>query len=173
MITPKGKLLFVFVNGHEDEYPKGNKTGKYSAQLELTENDYNAVKDELTKIWQESSEYQDVVDTVEVMNPTMGIKKKKDKEGKLHYLLKAKVSRYKKDGTERTIAIKDGLNTLLDSSTPIYNGSEGRLMIYPKPFNVGANYGISLYLQEIQLTKASSGSTEEFPIEEDCEEEPF
>ena len=180
MITPKGKLMYVHINGHEEEYPKGNKTGRYTATLELTEENYNRVRDELTKIWEASDEYKEVADVVEVMNPNLGVKKKKDKKtGEIHYLLKAKLTRFKVDKaagekTERFVTIEDGARVRLADDTKIFNGSEGRLMVYPRPYNLGANYGVSLYLQKIQLTKAATGNTEEFPVDdEDMEEAPF
>lgn len=175
MITPKGKLLFVAINGKEDTF-QGKPTGKYSATIEFDEKDYEKVKDELQKVWESSKEYVDVKDEVDVMNPFLGIKKKKDKEGNLHYLLKAKVGRHKKnedgsEGPERVIKIEDGLRQELPSDTDIPNGSLGRLAIYPRPFKMSsATYGLSLSLQKIQLVKAAEYG-EEFPEDDEAMED--
>lgn len=177
MFTPIGKLLFVRINGTEDTY-KDKSTGKYSATIEFDEKEYDKVKADLTKVWESSPEYAEVKDEVEVLNPFLGVKKKKDKEGNVRYLLKAKVNRFKKnkdgsEGPERTIKILNGLNEVLPDNTEIPNGSEGRLMFYPRPYKMSAmNYGLSLGLQKIQLIKAAEYG-EDFPIEESEEEEPF
>lgn len=177
MITPKGRLLFVSINGKEDTY-QGKPTGSYAATIELDEKGYNKLKDELKKAWESSKEYADVKDEVDVMNPNLGVKKKKDKDGNIHYSLKAKISRFKKNkdgsnGEERVIKVVNGLNEEMPESTVIHNGSEGRLAIYPRPYKMSsANYGLSIKLQKIQLVKAAEYG-EEFPEDDEELEEPF
>lgn len=176
MITPKGTLLFVSINGIEDTF-MGTPTGKYAATLELSEQDYDSVKNDLQATWEESKEYTQVKDEVDVLVPNLGIKKKKDKEsGEMHYYVKASTYKTKKnpDGSEkpRVVEIIDGSGSRLPDDTLVYNGSEGRLMFFLKPYNKAGKYGLHLYLTSIQVTKASNGSSEKFPVEND-EEEPF
>lgn len=175
LITPKGTLLFASINGREAQY-QGQPTGRYEITLELTEDEYNKVRENLVKVWEDSQEYKDVKDIVDVMNPALGIKKKKDKDGNIHYRLHAKTYAYKKDSKEpNVVPILDGVNSRLPDNTEIVNGSLGRLDIWPKPFNTGGQYGLSLRLNRIQLTKMGEGNFEPFPVEEDfeTEEEPF
>ena len=173
LFTPKGKLLFVKINGHEGSY-KGTPTGKYEATLEVSKEDWDEFRSVLEGIWMASEEYESVKDEVDVMNPSYGMKKRKDDKGEMHYTIQAKTSRRRKmkDGSEMevTIPIKDGHVQDMPDDTYIMNGSIGRLMVYPKPRKISnANYGITLYLQEIQVTNLNRGSRVEFPVDDDCD----
>lgn len=174
MITPKGKLLFVRINGHEDTFNK-IPNGKWAATIELSEKDWEDMKAQVQARWESSKEYKDVMETVDNPAPNLQLKKKKNKvTGEVYHTLKASAYKMQKksDGTEvpRVIIIRDGSNVQLPDDTPILDGAEGRLKFYTKPYNAMGKYGVHLYLQEIQVTKAASG--EEFPTEDD-EEEPF
>lgn len=171
MITPKGKLLFVSINGNESTM-KGIPTGKYSARLELSKEDYEAFKQQLENVWEASKEYEEVKDEVDVMNPSLGVSKKKDKEtGEIRYYINAKINIKSKDGQERTVIVENGHAERLPDNTQIPNGSTGRLSVYPMPWKSAMGYGLSLKLQKIQLIHVASFKGDEFPIEDDGDEE--
>lgn len=177
MISPKGKLLFVHVNGVEGQY-EGKKNGKYEATLEISKESYEKLMSELNDIWEQSKEYQELKDEVDIMAPTFGLKKKKDSEGVISYRLSARTNRFKKnkDGSTReiTIPIKDGHLNRIPDDTFIRNGCEGRVMFYPAPRKISStNYGLTLYLQEIQVTNLVERPREDFPEEETTEDIPF
>lgn len=172
-LTPKGKLMWVNINGKEDMY-QGKGTGKYSATLELDESSYEELKGKLKEMWETTEEFEKVKEVVEVMNPSIGLKKKKDKDGNIHYLIKAKTNVETKDGKQRLVTVKDGSLDIMPTDVFIRNGSEGRLMIYPAArYLSDSNYGLTMYLMEIQVTSMAEYNGLEFPKEEEDNELPF
>lgn len=162
MFTPLGEIRYLFVNGRHDTFTYNGQTqdSGYTATLVLDDKDARKLKEELINKFKETQEFKDFVEEhdSEPNEINVGIRKKKNKDGKWEWLFKAKtIAEWNnKDGTttEHVIPLYDGQNNRLDDKTQVWSGSKGRLYIMLKPYKTPAGMiGFSPKLNAVQITE--------------------
>ena len=166
---------FTKINGNVDTYtdPRTGVTKEigYSISVELTEEQYEDLRKQMIAVWENSPEYQETIDAGKSgKEPSLGLKKFKDKDGNWHLQFKAKTVKefYNRDtgiSTPNTIRIYDGLNNQLPSDTVITYNSKVVVNFWAKPFISPLMYGISPKLAQIQVIELAGGATGTSPFD--------
>lgn len=166
---------FTKINGNVDTYtdPRTGVTKEigYSISVELTEEQYEELRNQMIAVWENSPEYQETINSGKSgKEPSLGLKKFKDKEGNWHLQFKAKTVKefYNRDtgiATPNTIKIYDGLNNQLPSDTVITYNSKVVVNFWAKPFISPLMYGISPKLAQIQVIELAGGTTGASPFD--------
>lgn len=174
-VTPKGIFRWVCINGEENKAPDGTPTGKYVANLEISEEDYESLKKEIMDFFEGSPEYEELKKLDANINPMLPIGKKQDKDGNVYCVIRTKIPTHiKRDGKEepRVIPILDGRKNRLPDDTKIYAGSKGRIEYFPTVWKTAFGHGVSFKLIGLQVThleEATSG-TSPFPVDTEDED---
>ena len=151
IVTPKGELNWVFINGNPKKDLNGND--RYSVALHFPSDspDLKLIEDKVNAYWEENKPKGQRM-------KSNGIKACKDKEGNLTGYTDVVFwtgTRYP-DGKEKVIKTFNAKNkeVHLDESVRIGNGSIGRVSGSMDLYSANkAEGGVTLYLNAIQITK--------------------
>ena len=173
-LSPKGTFRWVAINGVENKTPDDKPTGKYVANLEISEEDYNKLKDEVMKLFEASDVYKELKKLDANVNPMLPIGKKQDKEGNVYCVLRTKIpTTIKRESGEepRIIPIYDGEQNRLPDDTKVFGGSNGRIEYFPTVWKSAFGHGVSFKLISLQVTHSEEGMSGGCPFPVDTSDE--
>ncbi|BAF69569.1 ssDNA-binding protein [Nitratiruptor sp. SB155-2] len=143
IITPRGKLRWVFVTGQGR--PNLNGENQYQAVLVLPDGSKEAddLIAQIEQFWEDNKPKN-------ARDPkSMGYRTNKDGEIEFNF----KTSTTFPDGTAKKVKIFDSRAVEVTRELKIGNGSEGRISGMMAIYDNGPNKGVTLYLNSIQLLK--------------------
>ena len=174
-LSPKGTFRWVAINGVENKTPDGAPTGKYVANLEISEEDYKALKEEIIKFFVSTDVYKELKKLDANINPMLPIGKKQDKDGNVYCVLRTKIPTTikRKSGKEepRVIPIYDGEQNRLPDDTKVFAGSKGRIEYFPTVWKTAFGHGVSFKLISLQVTHLEEGMGGGCPFPVDTSDE--
>ena len=135
LVTPVAKAVFPHLDAHE-EY-MGQSTGKYSLTLEFAPDAIKGIKKVIAQVGQGKG-----------TNPLKEIAADAEYSAGM-FRLKAK--------SKFPVTIKDKAGKSGVDPSAIANGSEVRAIIGFAPYSTGANQGVTVYLDGVQLLSGGGG----------------
>lgn len=150
IITPKGEILFPHLT--RTETYQGQDTGKYTVTLKFSKEDSDKLIDLLEKEWDAAISKGDLADKKPKRGTAPNLGFREDKNGDIIFKAKTNATIKTKTGAtmNKTVPVFDAKRQPITEE--VGHGSVGKAALSLNPYFANStNYGISLYLDGIQV----------------------